>query len=81
MIVRAASCLVLALVALCAGFYLWHYDALQNYLGWPAANALPRQFEMISSLIVDAGDLIQNKTRRILVARLHHSARCKSHSS
>lgn len=43
----------LALAALCAGFYLWHYDALQNYLGWPAANALPQKFEMVSSLIVE----------------------------
>ncbi len=41
------------LVALCAGFYLWHYQALQDYLGWPAGNALPRKFEMVSSLIVE----------------------------
>ena len=43
----------LALAALCAGFYLWHYDALHNYLGWPAANALPQKFEMVSSMIVE----------------------------
>ena len=30
-----------------------HYDALQNYLGWPAGNALPQKFEMISGLIVE----------------------------
>jgi len=41
------------LVALCAGFYLWHYDALQNYLGWPAGNALPPKFEMISGMVVE----------------------------
>ena len=45
--------LKLFLVALCAGFYLWHYDALQNYLGWPAGNALPQKFEMISGLVVE----------------------------
>lgn len=43
----------LTLAALCAGFYLWHYDALQNYLGWPASNALPQKFEMIGGLIVE----------------------------
>lgn len=43
----------LTLVALCAGFYLWHYDALQNYLGWPADSALPRKFEMLASLVVE----------------------------
>lgn len=42
-----------ALAALCAMFYLWHYDALQNYLGWPAGNALPQKFEMIAGLIVE----------------------------
>ena len=45
--------LKLGLAVLCAGFYLWHYDALQNYLGWPAGNALPQKFEMVSSLIVE----------------------------
>ncbi len=43
----------LAVAALCCGFYLWHYDALQNYLGWPADNELPRQFELIQSFSVE----------------------------
>ena len=43
----------LMLAALCAGFYLWHYQALQDYLGWPAGNALPQKFEMLGSLIVE----------------------------
>ena len=43
----------LVLVVLSAGFYLWHYEALQNYLGWPAGNALPQRFEMVSSVIVE----------------------------
>ena len=47
------SGLKLTLVALCAGFYLWHYTALQDYLGWPAGNDLPPKFEMISVLVVE----------------------------
>ncbi len=45
--------LKLVLAFLCFGFYLWHYNALQDYLGWPAANGIPRNFELISSIVVE----------------------------
>jgi len=45
--------LKLVLAALCLGFYLWHYDALQDYLGWPAAEGIPAHFELISSVTVE----------------------------
>ena len=37
----------------CLGFYLWHYNALQQYLGWPAEEGLPQRFEVISSFSVE----------------------------
>jgi len=43
----------LALAALCFGFYLLHYSALQRYPGWPAAEELPERFELISSYAVE----------------------------
>lgn len=45
--------LKLLLVVLCCGFYLWHYDALQRYPGWPADEDLPRRFELVSSFSVE----------------------------
>ena len=45
--------LKLVLVSLCLGFYLWHYNALQDYLGWPAANGIPPNFELISSVVIE----------------------------
>lgn len=45
--------LKLALATLCLGFYLWHYDALQQFLGWPAEEGLPQRFEVISSFSVE----------------------------
>ena len=41
------------LLSLCLGFYLWHYNALQDYLGWPAPSGIPQNFEMISSFTVE----------------------------
>jgi len=43
----------LALATLCLGFYLWHYNAMQQYLGWPADKGLPQRFEVISSFTVE----------------------------
>ena len=43
----------LALAALCLGFYLWHYGALQGYPGWPASDDLPARFELVSSFTVE----------------------------
>lgn len=43
----------LSLAALCLGFYLLHYSALQSYPGWPAAQELPARFELISSYAVE----------------------------
>jgi len=45
--------LKLLLTALCLGFYLWHYNALQQYPGWPADDDLPKRFELISSYTVE----------------------------
>ena len=45
--------LKLVLATLCLGFYLWHYDALQQFLGWPAQEGLPQRFEVISSFSVE----------------------------
>lgn len=45
--------LKLVLTFLCLGFYLWHYNALQDYLGWPAADGVPGKFELISSIVVE----------------------------
>jgi hypothetical protein len=45
--------LKLVLAALCLGFYLWHYNAMQQYLGWPAEEGLPERFEVISSFTVE----------------------------
>jgi len=41
------------LLSLCLGFYLWHYNALQDYLGWPAPGGIPQNFELISSFTVE----------------------------
>jgi hypothetical protein len=45
--------LKLVLASLCLGFYLWHYNALQDSLGWPAADGIPQNFELISSIVVE----------------------------
>ena len=54
----------LALTALCLGFYLWHYDALQRFPGWPANDDLPARFELISSFVVEP-DLNNNREGRL----------------
>lgn len=45
--------LKLVLAALCLGFYLWHYHALQGFPGWPASDDLPARFELVSSFAVE----------------------------
>jgi len=45
--------LKLLLAALCLGFYLWHYNLLQAYLGWPADDGLPEHFELVSVFTVE----------------------------
>ncbi|MDH3764015.1 MAG: hypothetical protein OEU50_23800 [Gammaproteobacteria bacterium] len=45
--------LKLVLAALCLGFYLWHYNLLQAYLGWPADEGLPEHFELVSVFTVE----------------------------
>jgi hypothetical protein len=45
--------LKLVLAFLCLGFYLWHYNSLQDYLGWPAADGIPPNFELISTIVVE----------------------------
>lgn len=43
----------LLLVIACAGFYLWHFQALQAWRGWPASDLLPQNFELIDSVTVE----------------------------
>lgn len=50
---EAGPGLKLMLAAFSLGFYLWHYHALQGYLGWPAADGMPERFELISSFTVE----------------------------
>lgn len=45
--------LKLVLAALCLGFYLWHYNLLQDYLGWPSDDGLPQHFELVSVFTVE----------------------------
>lgn len=45
--------LKLLLAALCLTFYLWHYNLLQAYLGWPADDGLPEHFELVSVFTVE----------------------------
>jgi hypothetical protein len=45
--------LKLMLSFLCLGFYLWHYNAVQGYLGWPAVRGVPDNFELISSIVIE----------------------------
>ena len=42
-----------ALSAACAVFYLWHYQSLQAFRGWPASDRLPQRFEVIHSITVE----------------------------
>ena len=56
----------LLLIALSLGFYLWHFDALQRYPGWPAEDGLPARFELISSYSVEP-DLRNNEKGAIYV--------------
>lgn len=58
--------LKLVLVALSLGFYLWHYNALQQYPGWPAEDGLPARFELISSYSVEP-DLNNNEHGAIYI--------------
>ncbi len=50
---EVAPGLKLVVVPLCLGFYLWHYNALQDYPGWPASTGIPDNFELISSITVE----------------------------
>ena len=43
----------LLLILLAGGFYWWHFDALQGYLGWPAEERLPANFELVSRIVVE----------------------------
>jgi len=45
--------LKLVLASLCFGFYLWHYNALQDYLVWPAPIEINDNFELISSIVIE----------------------------
>ncbi len=40
-------------VTLSLGFYLWHYDAMRNALGWPAETDLPEHFELVGAVTVE----------------------------
>ena len=45
--------LKLLLAALCLGFYLWHYNTLHAFLGWPSDDELPEHFELVSAFTVE----------------------------
>ena len=49
--IRAASKLILVIA--CAGFYIWHFQSLQAWRGWPATDRLPAHFELIDSVTVE----------------------------
>ena len=50
---KLATSLKFALVVFVSGFYIWHYNALQAYRGWPAEQQLPEKFEMLGRVIVE----------------------------
>lgn len=56
----------LTLVGLSFGFYLWHYTALQDAFGWPARDALPEHFELISAVTVEP-DLQRDQSGSIFI--------------
>lgn len=58
--------LKLVLIVLSLGFYLWHYNALQQYPGWPADDGLPARFELISSYTVEP-DLGNNEDGAVYI--------------
>ena len=45
--------LKMTLVVLAGAFYIWHYDAMQSRLGWPASKPLPENFELISRVAIE----------------------------
>lgn len=63
---EAGPGLKLILVAASLGFYLWHFNALQQYPGWPADDSLPARFELVGSFAVEP-DLKNNEDGAIYV--------------
>ena len=45
--------LKLVLASLCLGFYLWHYNALQDYLVCRPPLGKKTNFELISSIVIE----------------------------
>jgi hypothetical protein len=41
------------MLVLSCGFYFWHYQALQSFVGWPAQQRLPERFQLIGSFVVE----------------------------
>ena len=48
--------LKVAVLLLSCGFYVWHFQALQSFVGWPAESRLPDRFQMISSYTVEPNE-------------------------
>ena len=48
-----AVSLKIALVVFCALFYIWHYNGLQAFRGWPAEQRLPPRFELVARVVVE----------------------------
>lgn len=48
-----ATPLKVAVVVLASGFYIWHYNAIQAYRGWPAEAQLPEKFEMVERIVIE----------------------------
>lgn len=42
-----------AALTLSCAFYVWHFQALQSFVGWPAESRLPENFQLISSYTVE----------------------------
>lgn len=45
-------------LALGCAFYVWHFEALQSFIGWPAESRLPENFQLISVYTVEPNQQI-----------------------
>jgi hypothetical protein len=45
-----------AALALSCAFYVWHFQALQSFVGWPAESRLPENFQLISSYTIEPNE-------------------------
>ena len=43
-------------LALSCAFYVWHFQSLQSFVGWPAESRLPGHFQLISVYTVEPNE-------------------------